>query len=167
MKGIPYAEAIGSILWPAVISRPDIAYSIGILAQFIQNPRIVHWEGVKRVIVYLNMTKHYWLTFGGKSKKLVEGFCDADWASQKDWHLILGYMFYLGSGAITWSSKKQHIIALSSMESEYIAQTHAAKDALWIRSFIDEIRGQQNKPVELHCDNQGAIVLSKDNKFHS
>ena len=73
----------------------------------------------------------------------------------------------MGSGAITWSSKKQHIIALSSTESEYIAQTHAAKEALWLRNFIDEIWGQQNKPVELHCDNQGAIALVKDNKFHS
>ena len=65
-----------------------------------------------------------------------------------------------------WSSKKQHIIALSSTESEYIAQTHAAKEALWLRNFIDEIQGQQNEPVELHCDNQGAIALVKDNKFH-
>ena len=166
MKGIPYSEAIRSILWPAVISRPNIAYSIGILSQFIQNPGIVHWEGVKRIIVYLNMMKHYWLTFGGKSRKLVEGFCNADWASQKDWHSISGYALYLGSGAITWSSKKQHIIALLSTESEYIAQTHTAKEALWLRSFIDEIWGQQNEPVKLHCDNQDAIVLAKDNKFH-
>ena len=115
----------------------------------------------------LNMIKDYWLTFGGKSKKLVEGFCDADWASQKDQHLILGYAFYLGSGAITWSSKKQHIIALSSTESEYIAQTHAVKEALWLWSFINEIQGQQNEPVELHWDNQGDIVLAKDNKYHS
>ena len=120
MKGIPYSKAIRSVLWPAVISRPNIAYSIGILAQFIQNPGIIHWEGVKRVIVYLNTTKDYWLTFGGKSKKLVEGFCDADWASQKDRHLISGYTFYLGCGAITWSSKKQHIITLSSTESKYM-----------------------------------------------
>ena len=110
--------------------------------------------------------KDYWLTFGGKSKKLVEGFCDANWASQKDRHSISRYTFYLGCGAIMWSSKKQHIIALSSMESEYIAQTHMAKEALWLWSFINEIRGQQNELVELHCDNQGAIVLTKDNKFH-
>ena len=81
MNGVPYNEAIGSILWPAVMSRPDIAYAVGILLQFMQNPGPVHWEGVKQIINYLNTTKNYSLTFGGTSKKLIEGFCDADWAS--------------------------------------------------------------------------------------
>ena len=133
----------------------------------MQNLGPVHWEGVKQIINYLNTTRNYSLTFGGTSKKLIEGFCDADWASQKDQHSISGYAFYLGNGAITWSLKRQHVIALSSNESEYIAQMHAAKEALWIRSFIIKIRGQQSGPIELHCDNQGAIPLAKDNKFHS
>ena len=84
-------------------------------------------------------SKTLWLTFGGGSKYLVEGFSDADWAQQKDRHSILGYAFYFCRGAISWSSKKQHIIALSSTEVEYIAQTHAAKEALWLRGFLAEI----------------------------
>src|SRR5271170_7555962 len=84
MKGVPYGEAIGSVLWPTVVSRPDIAYAVGILSQFIQNPGQAHWEALKRVITYLNTTKDMWLTFGGESKALIEGFCDADWARQKD-----------------------------------------------------------------------------------
>ena len=167
MKGIPYSEAIGSILWPAVVSRPDIAYATGILSQFIQNPGYAHWEGVKRIISYLNTTKNHWLTFGGTSKTLVEGYSDADWASQKDWHSISGYVFFLGRGAITWSSKKQYIIVLLSTESEYIVQTHAAKEALWLWSFVNEMRGEKDEPLRLNCYNQGAIALAKDNKFHS
>ena len=66
-----------------------------------------------------------------------------------------------------WSSKKQHIIALSSTESEYITQTHAAKEAIWIRSFMMEIRGQESGPIELLCNNQGAIARAKDNKYHA
>jgi len=62
----------------------------------------------------------------------VEGYCDADWASQKHRHSISGYAFYLGQGVILWSSKKQHIIALSSTEAEYIAETHATKEVLWL-----------------------------------
>ena len=100
-------------------------------------------------------------------KKLIEGYTDADWASQKDQHSISGYVFYLGCGTITWSSKKQHIIALSSTKSKYIAQTHAAKEAIWIQSFIDEIRGRQSRAIKMLCDNQGAIALAKDNKFHA
>ena len=167
MNRIPYSKAIGSILWPAVMSRPDIAYMIGILSQFIQNPGHLHWEGVKQIIVYLYLMKNYCLTVGGTITKLIEGYSDADWASQKDRHLISGYVFFLGCGAITWSSKKQHIIALSSTESEYIAQTHVAKEAIWIQSFVLEIRSDQTRPIDLLCDNQGAIALAKDNKFHT
>ena len=81
MQGVPYSEAIGSILWPAVVSCPDVAYVVGILSQFIQNPGTIHWEGVKRVINYLGTTRELWLTFGGNKKTLLKGYCNADWAS--------------------------------------------------------------------------------------
>ena len=73
----------------------------------------------------------------------------------------------LGNGTITWSLKKQHLVALSSTESEYIAQTHAAKEALWLRGFLEEVNGEQGWTVKIHCNNQGAIALAKDNKFHA
>ena len=145
----------------------DITYTVGILSQFVQNPGQVHWEALKRVISYLNTTKELWLTFGGGSKDLTEGFSDADWAGQKDRHSISGYSFYFRQGVISWSSKKQHIIALSSTKAEYIAQMHTAKEALWLRSFIDKVRGPLGKPIVIKCDNQGVIALAKDNKFHS
>ena len=75
MGRVPYIEALGSILWPAVVSRPDIAYAVGILSQFVQNPALVHWDALKQVIIYLGTTKNHWLTFGGTSKMLVEGYC--------------------------------------------------------------------------------------------
>jgi hypothetical protein len=101
MKGVPYSEAIGSVLWPVVVSRPDAAYAVGILSQFIQNPGQAHWEGVKRVISYLGSTKNLWLTFGGKKEALIEGYCDhdADWASQAHRHSISGFSFHYGCGA--------------------------------------------------------------------
>jgi hypothetical protein len=166
MRGVPYSEAIESALWPIVVSRPDAAFAIGVLSQFIQNPGPAHWEGLKCVINYLGCTKNLWPTFGGKKNTLVEGFCDSDWASQKHRHSISGYSFHFGMGAVTWSSKKQNIIALSSMEAEYIAQTHAAKEVIWLQSFISEVQGTGKKKLTILCDNQGAIALSKDNKFH-
>ena len=142
MQGIPYAEAIGSALWPMVVSRLDAAFAVGTLSQFIQNPGQAHWEGLKRVISYLGSTKDHWSTPGRHRKILVEGFCDADWAGQRHRHSISGYLFHFGNGAVTWSSKKQYVVALSSAEAEYIAQTHAAKEALYLRTFIGEIREQ-------------------------
>ena len=78
MQGVPYSKAIGSILWLAVVSCPDVAYVVGILSQFIQNPGTIHWEGVKWVINYLGTTRELWLTFGGNKKNLLEGYCDTD-----------------------------------------------------------------------------------------
>ena len=75
------------------------------------------------------------LTFGGQTDHLVQGFCDADWSSQKHWHSILRFSFHYGAGAISWSSKKHGVVSLSSTEAEYVVQTHAAN-----------VRGQLNKP---------------------
>ena len=136
MQNVPYAEVIGSVLWPVVISWLDCSYATLILSQFIQNPAKVHWEALKHVIIYLRSTKHYWLTFGRHTKPLATGYCDSDWASQAHHHLILGYSFHLVQGAVTWSSKKQYIIALLSTEAEYIMQTHTVKEALWLCSFF-------------------------------
>jgi hypothetical protein len=145
MQGIPYSRAIGSALWPVVVSWLDTAFAIGVLSQFIQNPRLAHWEGLKRVINYLGCTRNLWLTLRGEKNTLIEGFCDSDWASQKHRHLISGYSFHFGMGAISWSSKKQNIVALSSTEAEYIAQTPTAKEAIWLREFISEILGTEKK----------------------
>src|SRR5882762_6286927 len=129
MRKIPYAEGIGHVLWPVMVTRPDALCAVGILAQFVQNLGMVHWNALMRVIAYLNTTKDYWLTFG-KGANQPEGYSDADWASQMHRHCISGYTFCMGDGAVTWSSKKQAIVALSSTEAEYVAQTHAAKELI-------------------------------------
>ena len=119
------------------------------------------------MINYLGSTKNLWLTFGGKREDMIKGFSDADWAGQKHRHSISGYSFHHGVGAISWSSKKQNIVVLSSTESEYIAQTHAAKEGIWLRSFVNEVQGQNQNPLTIFCDNQGAMALVKDNKYHA
>ena len=97
----------------------------------------------------------------------MEGFCDADWGGQKHCHSISGYSFHMGAGAISWSLKKQHVVALSSTEAEYIVQMYMAKEALWLRSFLRELCSAPDDLLILNCDNQGAITLTKDNKFHA
>ena len=121
MRGVPYIQAIGSVLWPIVVSWPDAAYAVGVMSQFMQNLGPAHWEGLKQIINYLGSTKDLWLTFRGQKEMMVEGFCDADWASQKHRYLISGFSFHFSIGAISWSSKKQGVMSLSSTEAEYVA----------------------------------------------
>jgi hypothetical protein len=160
-----YRGACGSVLWAAIMTRPDVQFSVGVLAQHTQNPTEMHWKALKRVIRYLDTTRDLWLTFGGIDK-VIRGFTDSDWGSQPDRHSISGYAFLVGTGAITWRSKKQSIVALSTTEAEYIAMADAAKEALWIRHILAEIHPESSLIVPLHCDNQSAIALAKDNKFH-
>jgi Reverse transcriptase (RNA-dependent DNA polymerase) len=167
MNGVSYSEAIGSVLWLTVISWPDTTYAVGVLSQFIQNLGPAHWEGIERVISYLDSTKDYWITFCGNNKTLLEGYCNADWASQSHRHSISGFSFHYGVGVISWSLKKQNVIALSSMEAVYMAETHVAKKPMWLRTFVNEVREGQKQPLTVMGDNQGAIALAKDNKLHS
>ena len=89
-----------------------------------------------------------------------------DWVGQPHWHSISEYSFHIGQGMVTWSLKKQYIIALLSTESEYIALAHAMKEGLWMHTFLSEIQDAPRETIELSSDNQGVIMLSKDNKLH-
>jgi len=166
MRRVPYREAIGSLMYCAVATRPDIAFSVSLLSQFIENPGKVHWEAVKRVFRYLAGTRDWKLVYGSNSKGL-EGFTDADSASQEHRHAISGYAFLIDGGAVSWSSKKQELVTLSTAEAEYVAATHAAKEALWLRRFIGEVFQPLTNPVTLYSDSQSAIALTRDGSYHA
>ena len=138
------------------------------LSQYLQNPGRPHWEQAKRAIRYLKGTREWRLTFGSTGG--VEGFTDANWGNDVDHrHSICGYVFTLNGGAISWSSKKQSVVALSSTEAEYIGITHAAKEAIWVRHLLSELYSPRvlEFPVTIHCDNRSAIELVKNATFHS
>lgn len=134
----------------------------------MQNPRKVYWKAIKYIIQYLKGIHKYWLVFGAINSSL-EDFTDSNWEFQKHWHLILGYVFLYdrGEGAISWLSKKQSIIALLSTEAEYVAATHAIKEAIWLQNFFHDIFGTPHSLVTLYCDNQSAIALAYNNAFHA
>jgi hypothetical protein len=121
---------------------------------------------VKRTLRYLKGTRDWWLTYGAKSKELT-GYADADGSMSEDRYAISGYAFILNGGAVSWSSKRQPIIALSTTEAEYVAAAHAGKEALWLRTFISEIFGPLASPTVLLNDNQSAIALAKDQQYHA
>lgn len=162
----PYLEAVGSLLSPTMVSRPDILFAVGTLAQFNQHPAETHWKAVKHVIAYLYTTRDLWLTIGGQDAS-IKGFVDADWASQDHRRSVSGFAFQMGGRTVTWFSKKQPIVALSSTEAEYIAATHTPKEVHWVRLFLAELNITVEEPIILNCNNQSAITLTKDNIFHT
>jgi len=166
MRNVPYHETIGSLMYTALGTCPDNSFSIMLLSQYVQNPGNPHWEAVKHIFWYLKPTKNYELTFGLNNNGL-HGYTDADHATQEHHHSISGYAFRMYGGAISWSTKKQPIIALSTTETEYLAATHAAKEAAWICKFLDEINQPLTNPITLLCDNQSAIMLAKDSQYHA
>ena len=166
MGKTPYREAIGSLMYAAVATRPDIAFAVSYLSQFLENPGEAHWEAAKRVFRYLAGTKTMQLTYGGEHHEL-EGYTDADGAMQEHRHAISGYAFLLDGGAISWSSKKQELVTLSTAEAEYVAATHAAKEAIWLRKLLGEIMPNLTAPTPFYCDNQAALKLATEDNYHA
>ena len=132
MAKTPYHEAIGSLMYAAIATRPDITFAVSALSQFLSNPGEVHWEQVKRVLRYLSGTKHHSLTYGNEHHDLL-GFTDANSASQEHRHTISGFVFLIDGAAVSWALHKQKLVMLSTAEAKYVAATHAAKDCIWLR----------------------------------
>ena len=166
MQHIPYREAVGSLMYAVLGTRPDISYAISTVSRFCSNPGTPHWEAVQRIYRYLIGTKDLRLTYEWTRKPL-QGYTDADGSMSEDQKAVLGYVFLIDGGAMSWASKKQEIVSLSTTESEYIAAMHATKEALWLRSFIGEVLVPLDEPITLFSDNQSAIALAKDHQYHT
>jgi hypothetical protein len=162
-----YREMIGCLMYAAVMTHPDIAFAISNLSQYLDAPCTTHLHAVTRVFRYLPGTKDYKLVLGGPDTTII-GYSNSDWASQTHHHSISGFTFFIGKGIISWSSKKQPIITLSSTGAEYVALTHASKDIIWIQKLLTDLTSifPYSLPTTHNCNNQGAICLSKDSTFH-
>jgi hypothetical protein len=150
-------------------TRPDLAYAVGVLGQHAATPGEEHQRALDRVFWYLQATKDWHLVFqqGTPEGLSLTGFMDADWANElSDRSSTSGYTYKLAGGAISWSSKKQSSIALSSTEAEYIAGAHAAKEAIWLRRLLSKLGLPDHDPTTLRMDNQSAIAIAKNPQFH-
>ena len=163
-----YQSAVGTLMYAMLGTRPDIAYAVSSVSRYAANPTPAHMTAVKRIFSYLRGTIDLQLTFRGKLTDLV-GYSDSDWGGDPTTHRsTAGFVFNIGSGAISWSSKRQPTVALSTCEAEYQAQTQAAKEAVWLRSLLQDLNPTEQTPYAtiIYCDNQSAIALAKDPKFH-
>ena len=171
MKDYPYQSLIGTLIYAMLSTQPDIAFTVGALSNYSSNPSKVHWNEAVHVLHYLGGTKDLALVFNGSKgadlSSLILGYSDSDWAGDMDTHQSTGgYVFFACSAAISWSSKLQLSLSLSSTEAEYMACTHATQEAIWLHQFLDQLGYCQKNLTQLLGDNQGAIALAKNPGNH-
>ncbi|KAG5729851.1 Copia protein [Termitomyces sp. T112] len=165
---LPYRSLVGCLLYIAVTTHPDIAYTIQQLSQFLDNYDRTHWNASIRLVRYLKGTQNLKLHLGGPSV-VPRGFTDADWASCLDTRRSTGgYMWSLGTGAVSWAVHKQKTVATSSCEAKYMAAYESAQECIWLRMLLKGIGWDFTSMVTtLFCDNKSAIILSEDPTAHA
>jgi transposase InsO family protein len=165
MRRTPYRNAVGALVYAATGTRPDIANAVGNVSKFLENPGEMHWKAVKRILRYLKGTASFGLLYTKGSTNL-HGWSDADYAGDLDTRRsTTGYVFQLGKNTITWNSKRQQTVALSTTEAEYMALCHTSKEAIWILKLLKDL-GTQTNGATLHEDNQGCLALAKNPVNH-
>ena len=168
MTHTPYRSLVGSLMYLAVCTRPDIAFAVGHLATVFNCYHPEHWDAAVHVVRYLKGTRSFYLELGGSNPIQPIAFTDSDYANCPDTsRSIGGYCFSLGSGMISWASHKQKHTTDLSCYAEYIAIHDATHEVLFLRQFLDGLNMPLHTPTPLYCDNDAACQLTEDQHQHS
>lgn len=172
---LEYQSILSSLMYLAVGTRPDISYAVSKLSKFSINPSAIHLAALKRVLRYVKQTAFLRLCFYRQRDSEAPlpflqliGYCDSDFAGdQSDSKSTSGFVFTLAGAAISWKSKKQTLVSLSSTKSEYIGYSEAAREAIWLRRLYHELTATSYKSQLLYGDNMGALHLIQQPKFNA
>lgn len=167
MEKVPFREAVGSLMFAACVSRSDIMFAVSVVSRYLENPRLEHWQAVKRIIRYAKETAAYGIVYDGHNTDGLIIYSDSDYATDPDTRRSTsGYVTVLTGGAVSWMSQRQRIVALSTTEAEYVAASDATKEAIWICRLLESVGVNEKGPTEMRLDNQGSIKLIKNPEFH-
>ena len=172
MIRVPYQSAVGTLMYLAVCTRPDILYAVTVVARFMHNPGEVHWTAVKRIFRYLRGTINYGIWFrkprGGPPGLTLEAYSDASWASDDvdTYKSNSGYVTMVNGIPVSWRSIKKSSIAQSSTEAEYAAGCITSIEVCWLRNLLGDIRASQRHPTIIYQDNQACIKIATDSEGH-
>jgi hypothetical protein len=166
MSRVPYPSVVGSLMYAMVCTRPDIAHVVGVVSRYMNNLGKEHWEAVKWILRYLRGTANHALCFGG-SETVLQGYVDSYMAGDKDSRRsTTWYVFTIGGTTISWISKLQKVVALSTTEVEYVVAIEASKEMIWLHRFMEEL-GKKQENRKLYGESESAIHLAKNSTFHS
>jgi len=158
-----YQAVVGSLMYAALATRPDISYAVAALSCYNSQPFTSHMTTAKRVLQYLKSTADFRLQFNGNGIGIdnsLVGYSDSDWANDSTNHKSQGgHVILASNGAISWQSRKQSLIAMSTLEAEFIACSEASRDAKWLLQMQKDSHKKDSPPLPINCDNQGALTL--------
>ncbi|CAM8938019.1 unnamed protein product [Rhodiola kirilowii] len=161
-----YRRLVGRLIYLGV-TRPDLAYSVHILSQFMQQPREEHWEAALRVVRYLKKNPGQGILLHANSKLILEGWCDSDWAScPLTRRSLSGWFVFLGSSPISWKTKKQPTVSRSSAEAEYRSMASITCELKWLKQLLGELGVQHKEGMRLYCDSKSALYIAQNPVFH-
>ncbi|GKB12610.1 retrovirus-related pol polyprotein from transposon RE2 [Tanacetum coccineum] len=161
-----YRRLVGRLIY-LCFTRPDLAYSVHILSQFMQNPQIEHWEAAIRVVRYLKGSPGQGIILKNKCDLQLRGWCDADWAGcPLTRRSLTGWLVYLGDSPISWKTKKQHTVSRSSAEAEYRSMALTTGELKWLKGLLKSFGIHHSQPMLLYCDSQAALHISRNPVFH-
>ena len=156
-----YRALVGSLMYLMISTRPDLAYSVGYLARFMNNHNITHMQAARRVLKYIAGTVELGITYRHGDTSFLRGYSDSDWASDLNTRRsTTGYLFLAAGGAVSWSSRLQQTVALSSTEAEYMALSEAAREAMALRELAKDLHWTSADPILIKEDNQGALAMA-------
>ena len=168
MKRVPYASAVGSLMYVILCARPDICFAVELISHYQSNLGPLHWQAIKRIFRYLHGSYDFVLCFYGGDLRL-KVFCVLDWDGDRDeCKSTLGQVFILRGGVVSWCSKKQTCITLSTTEAEYITRSVVVQEIVWLKRFMQcfGIMARAGKLVEIHTDSLVALAQTKGPKYH-
>lgn len=156
-----YKQIVGSLMY-LTATRPDMIFVVSLISRFIENPTQLHLQAAKRVLRYLKGTTDFGIFYRKGGDDELIGYSDSDYAGDlEDRKSTSGYVFLLSSGAVSWSSKKQPVVSLSTTEAEFIAAASCACQAVWLKRVLENLDLVQGRTIIVRCDNSFAIKLSK------
>lgn len=147
-----FKELVGSLRY-LTATRPDLIYSVNLVSRYMENPTEQHWLATKRILRYVQRTVKYGIRYTSGGEKKLVGYVDSDYAGDvDDRKSTSGYVFMMGGGAVSWASKKQPIVTLSTTKAEFVAGAYGACQAVWLRNVLEEIGSGQEEGTIMYCD---------------